>query len=456
MAIIFCPECGKEISDTNKKCPHCGFKLPKIKKSVNKKMRVVIIAIIIVLVLGVGGTVGVMQASKLNSEEQAIVTAINARINDMTQVTFEGMEKSQIEASITKLNKIKDDYSTLNWKEKLRTKGYGNVSKKIDEANNAIDTIINGQVKNIIDAINSIGSVSLDSKETIEKIESDYKELDEKYKDKVKNYSVLAAAREEYNKVAVNETISAIGNIGKVELTDKFENNIKRARDLYDGLQKECRSSVSNFLILTDKEKEYSKLTDKKDKLLRAKESIEKGNLNEAKNALKELPAKFSYKGTSVTSLNKILKDNEKWIGICGKWTNTNGRAETGCSAKSYSYQGSSWTSDFDDGDYSLEIRCKINKDNTITIIGNINFLVFTDYSTVQVGLDYETKNISFKKKISSSAIGRSISIGDNTQITINNSSISAKYDLYSTNENVSFNYSYITNVTYGKRTAKY
>ena len=51
MAIIFCPECGKEISDTNKKCPHCGFKLPKIKKSVNKKMRVVIIAIIIVLVL---------------------------------------------------------------------------------------------------------------------------------------------------------------------------------------------------------------------------------------------------------------------------------------------------------------------------------------------------------------------------------------------------------------------
>ena len=37
MAIIFCPECGKEISDTNKKCPHCGFKLPKIKKSVNKK-----------------------------------------------------------------------------------------------------------------------------------------------------------------------------------------------------------------------------------------------------------------------------------------------------------------------------------------------------------------------------------------------------------------------------------
>lgn len=456
MAIIFCPECGKEISDTNKKCPHCGFKLPKIKKSVNKKKRAVIIAVIIVLVLGVGGTVGIVQASKLNSEEQAMVTAINARINDMTQTTFEGMDKSQIKAGIAELNKIKDDYTALNWKEKLRTKGYSNVSKKIDEANNAIDKIINNQVNNIIEAISSIGDISIDSRETIEKIESDYNKLDDKYKDKVKNYSVLVAAREEYNKVAVNETISAIANIGKVELTENFDNNIKKARDLYDGLQKECRGSVSNFSILTDKEKEYGNLTDKKDKLLRAKESIEEGNLNEAKDILKELPAKFSYKGTSVTSLNKKLKDNEKWIRICGKWTNTNGRAETGCSAKSYSYQGASWTSDFDDGDYSLEIRCKINKDNTITIIGNINFLVFTDYSTVQVGVDYETKSISFKKKVSSSAIGTSISIGKNTHITINSSSISAKYNLYSTNEDTIFNYSYITNVTYGNRTKKY
>jgi len=29
MAIINCPECNKEISDTAKSCPHCGFNLPK-------------------------------------------------------------------------------------------------------------------------------------------------------------------------------------------------------------------------------------------------------------------------------------------------------------------------------------------------------------------------------------------------------------------------------------------
>ena len=34
MALIKCPECKKEISDTNKKCPHCGF---KIKNNINFK-----------------------------------------------------------------------------------------------------------------------------------------------------------------------------------------------------------------------------------------------------------------------------------------------------------------------------------------------------------------------------------------------------------------------------------
>ena len=29
MALIHCPECGKEISDNAKKCPHCGMKLKK-------------------------------------------------------------------------------------------------------------------------------------------------------------------------------------------------------------------------------------------------------------------------------------------------------------------------------------------------------------------------------------------------------------------------------------------
>lgn len=48
MALIKCPECGKEISDTVTQCPHCGFQI-KQEKTINKKL--IIIPIIAVLLL---------------------------------------------------------------------------------------------------------------------------------------------------------------------------------------------------------------------------------------------------------------------------------------------------------------------------------------------------------------------------------------------------------------------
>ncbi len=43
MALFNCPECGKEISDTVKKCPHCGVNLKPKKKLDPKKMKLVAI-----------------------------------------------------------------------------------------------------------------------------------------------------------------------------------------------------------------------------------------------------------------------------------------------------------------------------------------------------------------------------------------------------------------------------
>jgi len=39
MALIKCDECGKEVSDSIKKCIHCGAKIKKIKKQVIKIKR---------------------------------------------------------------------------------------------------------------------------------------------------------------------------------------------------------------------------------------------------------------------------------------------------------------------------------------------------------------------------------------------------------------------------------
>lgn len=44
MALINCPECGKEVSDTAKKCIHCGYKLSYTHKSVKLKITHVISA----------------------------------------------------------------------------------------------------------------------------------------------------------------------------------------------------------------------------------------------------------------------------------------------------------------------------------------------------------------------------------------------------------------------------
>lgn len=62
MALINCPECGKEISDTCESCIHCGYKLTnnsnntdsKDKKANKKKVPIIAILLIIVIIIGIG------------------------------------------------------------------------------------------------------------------------------------------------------------------------------------------------------------------------------------------------------------------------------------------------------------------------------------------------------------------------------------------------------------------
>ena len=46
MALINCPECGNQMSDTAKKCPHCGYKTKKINKKIILGIILAIIGII--------------------------------------------------------------------------------------------------------------------------------------------------------------------------------------------------------------------------------------------------------------------------------------------------------------------------------------------------------------------------------------------------------------------------
>ena len=62
MALIKCPECGKEISDRAKKCPNCGFPIKRknvrtLKKKKKSKSIFIIftLTILFFIVGGIGG-----------------------------------------------------------------------------------------------------------------------------------------------------------------------------------------------------------------------------------------------------------------------------------------------------------------------------------------------------------------------------------------------------------------
>lgn len=55
MALINCPECNKEISDTVKKCPYCGYRIKK--KNSKKRPLIIVIILAAAIVVGICGTI---------------------------------------------------------------------------------------------------------------------------------------------------------------------------------------------------------------------------------------------------------------------------------------------------------------------------------------------------------------------------------------------------------------
>lgn len=67
MALIKCPECGKEVSSQLKKCNNCGYKLKQVSK---KKKRNIITISLLILVLLVVSLVGIITINNKNEEKR--------------------------------------------------------------------------------------------------------------------------------------------------------------------------------------------------------------------------------------------------------------------------------------------------------------------------------------------------------------------------------------------------
>lgn len=96
MALIKCPECGKDISDTCENCIHCGCPIRKGKK-INKK-----------IVFGVGGLAIVIAIAII------LVSIINKELS-YTIKNMELMKLMEYTSSVEIKNDLGDDYEHKVW-----------------------------------------------------------------------------------------------------------------------------------------------------------------------------------------------------------------------------------------------------------------------------------------------------------------------------------------------------
>lgn len=329
MALMKCPECGKEISDTVKKCPKCGMRIKKRMsdrfKPIEKKKIVIPIIIIVVII---GTVIGIHTLLSLNPTEQAEVVTLNNTISENLKVDIEKQTKTELILYREKCVEVEKEYQKLEWKQKRTVDNYMTLENRVEEVNKRITQLNSDEVNNVISLIDAIGDVSLESKETIEKAKKAYEELNEQQKEDVTNYEKIIGCEERYEEICVSHTIDLIKAIGKVTLENDAYTQIKNAEDSYTGLSTEEKNKVTNYDVLKGKRARYDELNRYKVLLEEAQDSIKSGELNAANRKVKKIPSSFKYKGIKASSLKRKLAskkvgfhyvDNGKQlVEICG------------------------------------------------------------------------------------------------------------------------------------------
>lgn len=107
------------------------------------------------------------------------------------------------------------------------------------------------------DAIDAIGTVTLDSEEAIAGARAAYDALPKAAKKKVENYAELTLAEESFK--AIRDTYDKIAAIDD-EVTIRSEAKIKAARAAYDSLTKDEKKQVKNYSALTVAESDLAEI----------------------------------------------------------------------------------------------------------------------------------------------------------------------------------------------------
>ena len=206
--------------------------------------------------------------------------------------------------------------------------------KKADDAEKGKDEA----VENVIEKIQAIGTVTLESKAIIDEARNAYDALTDAQKELVTNYAVLEKAEEDYAELkreeeaqqadrnAAKSVMEKIEAIGEVTLESKAA--IEEARNAYDALTDAQKELVTNLSLLEAAEAAYEKLetpdtetpdtetpgTEKPGDPVQPKKELKKGGVYKA--------GKLYYKVLSTAkrevTVLKPVKKTEKAITIPG------------------------------------------------------------------------------------------------------------------------------------------
>ncbi len=239
-----CKSCGNAISKNAKVCPSCGA---KNKKPIYKRIWFWIVAAIIIC------SILSSIANSLSRPE----TVINADklISDIGNVTIDS------EDAIIGAEKAVE---ALSEEERLQLRKLEKLEKAREEFNSLLTE---KEIKEIEDAISSIGGVTIESEEKIKEVRELYDESSDEVKAGVKNIATLEKAEKDFSALNVDRVIECINKIGNVSL--KSEEKITEALDAYNSLTEDDKTKVTNIKTLNAAEKKYNELkaADKKKRL---------------------------------------------------------------------------------------------------------------------------------------------------------------------------------------------
>lgn len=245
MAMIKCPECGKEISDKSPKCIYCGCPADffnttnentKMDTNVSEKKDEI-----------VGEDISSEQGKNMEQiDEASMALSGNADCIDIKEEKNEKLKESDYEVLPAEVINVTDSASG-------GTKKY----KKIIGVTIALVAgfwliVAIGSIgpspeaQKVINEINELGEITVDSYSEISQVMDDYNNLSSKDQEDVDNIDLLNDAIDVYNESRINDLDNRISKACSAEITADSYVTLKKLKDEYLDLGDDEKEKISN------------------------------------------------------------------------------------------------------------------------------------------------------------------------------------------------------------------